>query len=178
MTFAFYRKAAAPIVVAAAWGSAFVWTKQGVGLLDPVNLVIVRMAVAALGFLVLYGLGAIGFHHIAPADLPRFGLLVLLGVLAYHVSLAVGESKLPASVAIVIDQATPLFTLALASTRSRRWPTAYAAAGMGVAASGALVAIGSGTVVSGPVPAVSCLITPPLPRPPNSWTCRARSWSS
>lgn len=121
------------VLVTLVWGSAFTAIKVVVRVLNPVDLALVRFAVAAVGFagLLLFlarrGTRVVGFP-------PRLWLtmaaLGLLGVVAYHVSLNVGEERLTrtasqdtaAILSGFLISTNSLFTLLVASlVTSERW---------------------------------------------------------
>ena len=139
----------APLLATAFWGGAYIWIKMGLEGFSPLTLVTLRFALAALGFLALFAVGAISFRRIRLADAPRFALLAASGVLVYHLSLVAAETVLPASVASLIGQMTAVFTLGLSAVKQPSVLKARTLVGLALASAGALLVIWGGRSPSG-----------------------------
>jgi len=124
-------------LAAAIWGGAFVALKvllAPAGPLDPWELAWCRYAPSALVFLIL-ALCLVPREFLGLARLrPGLALITgLLGVAAYNVSLHLAESRLPASLTLLIVAANPVLTLALSGepfTARRILGSALALAGL------------------------------------------------
>ncbi len=95
------------------WGSSFLLIKIGVGVFTPLQLVALRVSLAAIAMLITLRLT--GQHF--PADRrSRLGLIVvgLVNTAIPFFLITWGEQSIPSGLATVLNATTPLFSLAIA----------------------------------------------------------------
>ena len=149
----------APLMVACFWGLAFIWIKTGLTSFDPFALVVLRLSIAALGFVGLMAMKVIRFHPVAVVHWPRMILLAGSGVFAYHLSLVTAEQELDASVASLIGQTMPLFALSIEVIAHAHALSRRMVMGVLMASGGSILVISSGHMpASGGLPFGSILL--------------------
>ncbi len=126
------------LATAFCWGMAFVFIKQALLALTPVELTVLRFGLAGLAFLLYLCLSPAARRPVARGDWGRFLLLGLLGVPAYHLALNFGEQWISASTASLIIAVNPLLTALLSALIARERPRWQSVAGILVALGGLL----------------------------------------
>jgi drug/metabolite transporter (DMT)-like permease len=123
------------------WGMAFVFIKQALVELSPVELTILRFGLASLAFLCYLALVPSARVHVRREDWGRFLLLGFLGVPGYHLALNFGEQWIPASMASLIIALNPIVTALLSAWLVRERPGWRSAAGILLAVAGLLLVL-------------------------------------
>lgn len=135
------------IILMGFWGYAFVAIKSLLGELNPVDLAILRfffVFIAIVFFLVIEVARGRYWPRLRRSQVPRFLFLGLVGVVAYHLALNIGEKCTSATVASIIVFTAPVFTLILGRIFLDEQITLFKASGIGIALAGALLIILSG----------------------------------
>ncbi len=125
------------------WASAFAAIRAGLAGLTPGHLVLLRFLVAS-GVMAVYA----SLRRLRPPrakDLPRFGLLGLLGFFVYHTALVYGERTVLAGSASLLIASGPVFTALLSRVFLGERLGPWGVLGTGLAFLGvALIALGEG----------------------------------
>lgn len=146
-------------LLAAIWGSSFLWIKLALRGLSPVEVAFARLALGAVVLLVI--VAAKGYQ--VPRSPRLWGHIVVAAVLANAVPyllFALGEQKVSSATAGILNATTPLWTVVIAlATRHERKLSLLRATGLAVGFGGALLVFApwqdqSGTISTG---AVECL---------------------
>jgi drug/metabolite transporter (DMT)-like permease len=131
-----------PLVAVVFWGYAFtgIATALRAGV-KPLNIVTLRMMIAAVGFVSLYATGYVRFRSIEICDWPRLLLITAIGILAYHLALVNGQRNVAAGTASLIATSTAVWTYLFSVVRgSQKWSW-NAVAGLCIATAGILVVV-------------------------------------
>jgi drug/metabolite transporter (DMT)-like permease len=139
--------AAAALITVVFWGSAFAGIRAGLHSYSPTHLALLRFLAASVACAVI--VVRPGMRRPALRDLPRIGLLGLLGFAFYNIALNVGEQSIPAGPAALLIQTLPIWTALAAilflGERLRTWGWI----GIAVSFAGALViALGKGSGIT------------------------------
>lgn len=129
------------------WGYAFVAIKSLLDHLTPVDLTILRFffVFVSIVFFMLFELARGRYWpKLQRNQIPRFVFLGLVGVVAYHLALNIGEQFTTATVASIIVFTSPVFTLIIARLVLGEKITILKASGVALALAGALIIILSG----------------------------------
>lgn len=118
------------------WGMSFVFIKQALAVLSPVELTVLRFGLAGLAFLAYLLIFRSFRVPVAPGDWGRFLLLGFLGVPGYHLALNFGEQWISASTASLIVALNPILTALLSAFLAKERPGGQTAAGIVVALAG------------------------------------------
>lgn len=132
------------VVLMAFWGYAFVGIKILLKEMDPVNLTVLRFfftLLAILAFMLFEATRGQFWPKLDRKTLLKMTILGFLGVVAYHLSLNVGEKYTSATVASVIVFTSPIFTLLLSSKLLGESITSRKVLGMTVAFTGAIAVV-------------------------------------
>jgi drug/metabolite transporter (DMT)-like permease len=133
----------AGVLASAIWGGMYVISKVVLGVIPPVTLVAIRMAIAFVAML-LY-LRLLGRDWRLPRAL--WGRVLAMGLVGYALSITaqfIGTALAGAALGSLITTASPLVTVALASLLGLERVTARAWLGLGVALLGVYTLSGSG----------------------------------
>jgi drug/metabolite transporter (DMT)-like permease len=95
------------------WGLAFVWIREGVRELTPVNLTLMRFSIAAVGFVLFAALFLRHRLRVALRDIPRLVASGAAAVPAYHISLNFAEQSVEAGTAAILIATAPIFATVL-----------------------------------------------------------------
>lgn len=123
------------------WGMSFVFIKQALQFLNPVELTVLRFVLAGLAFLVYLLLFRRARVPIAGGDWWRFLLLGFLGVPAYHLALNFGEQWVSAAAASLIVALNPLLIALVSALLTGERPGWEGAAGLALALGGFLLVL-------------------------------------
>jgi drug/metabolite transporter (DMT)-like permease len=144
------RSTTLPLVAAAGtilvWSSAFPAISYGLQAFAPAELALLRFVVASLVFALPV---ALGWIRLPPrADWPAIGVLALIGMTAYQLSLGYAMTRVPAGSAAVILSLAPGVTAALAAMRLGETVGRRRVVGLAIAFAGALlVIVGAGRTI-------------------------------
>lgn len=144
------RSATVPLLAAAgtilAWSSAFPAISYGLRAFAPAELALLRFLVASLVFAPPV---ALGWIRLPPrGDWPAIGVLALIGMTAYQLSLGVAMTRVPAGSAAVILSLAPGVTAALAAVRLGESVGRRRLVGLALAFGGTLlVIVGAGRTI-------------------------------
>ena len=144
------RSTTVPLLAAAGtilvWSSAFPAISYGLQAFAPAELALLRFLVASLVFALPV---ALGWIRLPPrSDWPAIGVLALIGMTAYQLSLGYAMTRVPAGSAAVILSLAPGVTAALAAARLGEAVGRRRAIGLAIAFAGALlVIIGAGRTI-------------------------------
>lgn len=102
------------ITLALFWGSSFMWIKIALEDIQPLMLVLLRLAFAVLGMVIL-----VIALRIRPSrdlrDWLKMTFVGIVGVAAPFVLITIAEKSIPSSLAALLNAAVPLFTLIIAA---------------------------------------------------------------
>lgn len=137
------RSTTLPLLAAAGtillWSSAFPAISYGLQAFAPAELALLRFIVASLVFAVPV---ALGWIRLPPrSDWPAIGVLALIGMTAYQLSLGYAMTRVPAGSAAVILSLAPGVTAALAALRLGETVGRRRVIGLAIAFAGALLVI-------------------------------------
>jgi drug/metabolite transporter (DMT)-like permease len=141
-----FRYLAVLLVLAAVWGSSFLFIKIGVAEMHPVTLVATRLVVGATILLVvLYGRGLR-----LPTEARTWVDLLVVGVTGLiipYVLITWGEQFIDSNLAAILNATVPLFSVLLTYiwTRDEQW-NSLKLAGILVGFAGVMVAVGIGAI--------------------------------
>ncbi|MEO5626636.1 MAG: DMT family transporter [Dokdonella sp.] len=125
------------------WSSSFAAITYGLQAFTPAELSLLRFGIASLVLAVPVALGAI---RLPPrSDWPAIGILGLLGMTVYQLTLGFAMTRIPAGAAAVIIALVPGVTSALAAMRLGERLTSRMGVGLAIAFAGVvMVMLGSG----------------------------------
>ncbi|MGH3528602.1 MAG: DMT family transporter, partial [Pseudonocardiaceae bacterium] len=145
------------VLLAVLWGSSFVWIKIGLRGFTPMQVVFLRLLLAAGLLLVICRLRGLRMPR-EPVVWVHFAVAATVGNVVPFFLFGVGERSVDSSLAAILNATTPLWTIAVALlARTERAMSASRAAGLLVGFAGTLVIIApwaSGGSLSG---AAACL---------------------
>ena len=126
-------------LLAAIWGSSFLWIKLALRGLSPVEITFARLA---LGAGVLFVIVVAKGYRLprSPVMLTHIAVAAVFANAAPYLLFALGEQQVSSSTAGILNATTPLWTVAIAvATRHERSLPAARAAGLAVGFGGALL---------------------------------------
>ncbi|MGE5506901.1 MAG: DMT family transporter [Chitinophagales bacterium] len=123
------------------WGMAFVFIKQGLRELTPVELTLLRFGLAGAAFALYLLFVPSARVPVRREDWGRFLLLGFLGVPGYHLALNFGEQWISASSASLIIALNPIVTALLSAWLVQERPGWRSAAGILLAVGGLLLVL-------------------------------------
>ncbi|MDP3897923.1 MAG: DMT family transporter [Mesorhizobium sp.] len=148
------------LLLGAIWGGAFFFVGIAVAEIQPLTLVLLRVATAALLLQVWLRIRGLSFATVLPVAGSFFGLALLNNVVPFSL-MFIGQTAIGAGLASVLNATTPFWTLIIAGllVRDERL-TFNRAAGILLGIAGTAVMIGPGLAagIGGPVWAKFCLI--------------------
>lgn len=146
-------------LLAAIWGSSFLWIKLALRGLSPVEVTFARLA---LGAAVLFVIVAVRRYQVprSPRAWAHIAVAAVFANAVPYLLFALGEQKVSSSTAGILNATTPLWTVVIAlATRHERKLSLLRGAGLAVGFAGALLVFApwqdqSGTISAG---AIECL---------------------
>jgi drug/metabolite transporter (DMT)-like permease len=145
------------VLLAVLWGSSFVWIKVGLRGFTPMQLVFLRLLLAAGLLLVICGTRGLRMPH-EPVVWVHFAVAATVGNVVPFFLFGVGERSVDSNLAAILNATTPLWTIAVALlARTERAMSTSRAAGLLVGFAGTVVIFApwrSGGSLSG---AAACL---------------------
>src|SRR5436305_2953945 len=145
------------VLLAVLWGSSFVWIKIGLRGFTPMQLMFLRLLLAAGLLLVICRIRGLRMPH-EPIVWLHFAVAATVGNVVPFFLFGVGERSVDSSLAAILNATTPLWTIAVALlARTERAMSASRAAGLLVGFAGTLLIFApwrSGGSLSG---AATCL---------------------
>lgn len=127
------------VILSVTWGLAFVFIKQALLELSPVNLALLRWFMASACFLLLVPLIGRPKTRFERKDVPRLIVMAFANVVGYHISLYYGETSVSAGLAGLLMTFGPvLITILSAALLGERIRSRVVLA-LGLAVMGALV---------------------------------------
>lgn len=126
------------VLLAAIWGSSFLWIKQALRGLSPVEVTFARLI---LGAAVLFAIAAVRGQSLprSPVMWAHIAVAAVFANAAPYLLFALGEQKVSSSAAGILNATTPLWTVVVAlATRHERKLPLLRAGGLAVGFAGAL----------------------------------------
>jgi drug/metabolite transporter (DMT)-like permease len=137
--------------------------------LDPLDVVSLRTALAALGFAALLLLTRQPLPRYGPAEWRLALLLGFLGVAVFNVATAVGQSRLPASLSSLIVSSSPIFTALVAARLGVERPSRRTVAALALATAGLVLLVFRGRGDDAPLTTTVWLAAAVLAVAPAAW---------
>lgn len=155
--------------VCAIWGANFTAMRVMLDRLDPLDVVSLRTALAALGFAALLVLTRQRLPRYSPAEWRLALLLGFLSVAVFNVATSVGQSRLPASLSSLIVSSSPIFTAVAAARLGVERPSRRTAAALALATLGLVLLVFRGRGDGVPLDARTWLAAAILVVAPAAW---------
>ncbi len=155
--------------VCAVWGANFTAMRVMLDRLDPLDVVSLRTALAALGFAALLVLTRQKLPRYSPAEWRLALLLGFLSVAVFNVATSVGQSRLPASLSSLIVSSSPIFTAVAAARLGVERPSKRTAAALALATLGLVLLVFRGRGEDVPLNAGTWLAAGILVVAPAAW---------
>lgn len=99
--------------MAAMWGSNFIAIKHLVGVIDPMEVVLLRLTTASLLFGLVLLLTGRGLPRLTAAEWRRLAVIGFLGMSVNNIGVTFGTRMIPAALASLIVTTNPVFTAVL-----------------------------------------------------------------
>lgn len=155
--------------VCAVWGANFTAMRVMLDRLDPLDVVSLRTALAALGFAALLVVTRQKLPRYTPAEWRLALLLGFLSVAVFNVATSVGQSRLPASLSSLIVSSSPIFTAVAAVRLGVERPSKRTAAALALATLGLVLLVFRGRGEGVPLDAGTWLAAGILVVAPAAW---------
>jgi len=101
------------LTVCAIWGGNFIAMRLMLDRMGPLDVIFIRTAIAAAGFVVLLLALRRPLPSFTRAEWIRLGMMGVTGVAVFNVATATGQSHLPASISSLLVGSSPIFTAIL-----------------------------------------------------------------
>lgn len=157
------------VSVCAVWGANFTAMRVMLNRLDPLDVVSLRTALAALGFAALLVVTRQRLPRYSPAEWRLALLLGFLSVAVFNVATSVGQSRLPASISSLIVSSSPIFTAVAAARLGVERPSKRTVAALALATAGLVLLVFRGRGEGVPLDAGTWLAAGILVVAPAAW---------